>query len=189
MAEAGLICLGAIVKPHGIRGECVADVLLEDKDILGQAGEVYVLGAGEWRSWREGRLGHLPPPRAILALREHKGRLLLLLRGVEDRDAAEALRGLRLCLPESALPPLDEDEVYCHQLVGCHVLLRDGTELGVLRDVDTPTEEQEIWTIETDAGEEVLFPAHPETVLEIDIEARTVRIAPPEGLLEIYLQG
>lgn len=186
MDTPGLICLGRIARPHGIRGECVADVQLEDPGVLRKGCELYLLPPDKW----PGAAGCPAPgvkPHTLLAVREHKGRLLISLQDVADRDAAEALRGRLICVPEEALPPPADDEIYCYQLVGCKVFLPDGAELGEIVEVAAPTEEQEIWTIVTAQGKEALFPAHPETVVNIDIQARHVHIAPPEGLLEIYL--
>jgi len=186
MAGASLICLGRIARPHGIKGECAADLQLEDAGILAKGQGLYLFNERRWAECR-GRPDVLPEPHVLRGLREHKGRLLLTLEGTQDRDAAEALRGLLVCLPEEALPPPGEGEIYCYQLVGCSVFLPDGSRLGELVDVLTPTEEQEIWVVTTAQGREVLVPAHEETVVDVDIEARQVRIAPPEGLLEIYL--
>lgn len=187
MAADGLICLGSIARPHGIRGECVADLLLEDSDILHKTSGIYLLVPGLCQPGEVCRQTPLPQPKKLAAFREHKGRLLLHFQDVQDRNAAETLRGLLVCIKEQELPLPENDDVFCFQLVGCRVLLPDGQELGSITEVITPTEEQEIWSISTADGREVLFPAHPETVGEIDIQAQQVRIAPPEGLLELYL--
>ncbi len=189
MADEELICLGTVVKPHGIRGEVVAELLLEDPGFLVDVHTLFLLSPSQGRQKQHDMLARTPEVIQVRSLREHKGRLLLHLQGIDTRDAAETLRGYSIWAPEQALPELDADAVYCHQLVGCRVFLENGDFLGVVREVLTPSEEQEIWSIETPQGAEVLFPAHPETVIDIDIDAQQVRIAPPEGLLEIYLRG
>jgi 16S rRNA processing protein RimM len=45
---------------------------------------------------------------------------------------------------------------------------------------------QEMWTIRTQKGSEVLFPAREELVPELDLRAREAVIDPPPGLLEVY---
>lgn len=187
MAADGLICLGSIARPHGIRGECVADLLLEDLEVLKQASGLYLLSPGLCRPGEICRQAPLPQHHELVAVREHKGRLLMTFADIQDRNAAESMRGVLVCIKESELPQPDDDEVFCYQLVGCRVLLPDSALLGHISEVLAPSEEQEIWSIRTPAGHEVLFPVHPETVADIDIEAQQVRIAPPEGLLELYL--
>src|SRR6476619_2674093 len=67
------------------------------------------------------------------------GGLVLRFEGVEDRDAAEALRGTALSVPAEALPEVDDpDEFYDHQLVGLAVRHADGRALGEVIDVWHP---------------------------------------------------
>ena len=70
-------------------------------------------------------------------------------------------------------------------------MAEDGDEiyLGLIEDILTPQPEQEVWVIRTDGGQEVLFPAHEETVDEVDLDQGRAVILPPPGLLEIYLQA
>jgi len=60
--------------------------------------------------------------------------------------------------------------------------------MGVVADIMLPGG-QEVWTIATDDGREVLFPVVEEFLVAVDPEARTVTIAPPPGLLELYLES
>jgi 16S rRNA processing protein RimM len=62
-----------------------------------------------------------------------KGVLLARLSGVEDRDQAEALRGLRLYLPRAVLPQTELEEYYHADLIGLEAVLGDGTPVGRVR--------------------------------------------------------
>ena len=102
-------------------------------------------------------------------------------------DSLELLRGQTLLIPESALPELDEDEVYLHDMLGLSVVLdATGQKLGVLDHVHFHGE-QELWSILTQEGKEILLPAVPEFVADIDLDTEIIRITPPEGLLELYM--
>src|SRR2546421_9975939 len=59
-----------------------------------------------------------------------KGVVIACLSGVEDRDQAEALRGLRLHLPRAALPQTEPEEYYHADLIGLEAVLGDGTPVG-----------------------------------------------------------
>jgi 16S rRNA processing protein RimM len=125
-----------------------------------------------------------------MASRSHSGALLLTLSGVDDRDAAESLRGLLLRIPENELPALPPGEFYRRQLIGCRILAPDTPHpvLGVLDDIlDLPG--QEIWRILHESGQEILFPANPHTVAAIDLENAAITVTPPPGLVEVYLPG
>ncbi len=181
MAQDTYLPIGVLHRAHGIKGELSATLDAESADFLDHVARLYV-GPGEDT-----------PATALRAVsvrswRWHNDRLLIAFKGLEDRTQAEALRGLTLFIRRQDLPPPDEDEVYLHDLVGATALLEDGATLGVIRDFLLPPG-QEIWVIETPDGREVLIPAHDETVLEIDLEARVVRLAPPPGLLDIYLSA
>ena len=65
-----------------------------------------------------------------------KGGLLAAVAGVEDRDAAEAMRGVKLYVPREALPATDDDEEYYYaDLVGLRVETADGAVLGRVKAV------------------------------------------------------
>jgi 16S rRNA processing protein RimM len=134
--------------------------------------------------------GSPPAAHGVERTRVGRGGLFLTLRGVDSRDKAEALRRHRVLIPRSLLPPPAPGEVYLFSLPGLRVLVRDeeGAEadIGRIASADTPAG-QEIWTILTPEGKEILFPAAPDFVLDIDPEAGLVRIAPPPGLLALYL--
>lgn len=188
-----LVVLGRLGRPHGIRGEIRADYyaespLLLEKPLLLRAGRA------------------APRPARVTSWRYWQGRLVLKLDGVDDRSAAELLRGQELLIKGEQLPEPDEDEAYLHDMLGLPVFAREtggetGGEfrpLGVLEHVLFPAG-QEVWSIrayrdgEYDpdlpgqaAGHEILFPAVPEFVDDIDLDAGRVLITPPAGLLDLY---
>ena len=165
--------MGVLVRPHGIRGEIVVDW---------QAISPFSLDAPLWL--QAGR--NEPCPARIVALRQHKGRPLIQLEGVNDRTAAERLRGLKLLVRRDDLPELDDDEAYIEDLLGSQILLEDGTPLGRFADVEQSAA-HDVWVIATPDGKEVLFPAEPSFIVRFDIPGRTITIAPPPGLVELYL--
>jgi len=55
--------------------------------------------------------------------------------GLDDRNAAEALRGARIFLPRSSFPAASKDEYYWVDLIGLKVVNREGVELGLVRDL------------------------------------------------------
>ena len=72
----------------------------------------------------------------VASMREHGGRLLVRLAGVDDRDAADALRGSLFIVDSDDLPPIDEpDDLYDHQLEGLRVRTTTGHDVGVVAEV------------------------------------------------------
>ncbi len=103
--------------------------------------------------------------------------------GVDDRDRAEKLRGLRLYAPRAALPATGEDEFYHADLVGLAALARDGTLLGgviAVHDFGAG----DVLEIAREAGMPVLVPFHRAAVPDVDLAAGRVFIDPPDGLFD-----
>ena len=67
--------------------------------------------------------------------RATKGDLIARAKGVDDRNAAEALRGLKLYVSRDALPEPDEDEYYLADLIGLAAVAPDGAPLGTVKTV------------------------------------------------------
>ena len=170
-----LVAVGVVVKPHGVRGELCVDSEAQSPTLFAEAGRVYL------------RRGKSPAKEyAVAASRPHQDRVLLTLKGVADRDAAEALRGLEICVAAADLPAPGDDDIYLHELEGLTVLAEDGAALGTLEGF-LLVAGQETWVVRHASGREILLPSDPQFVLDIDLEHRTARVAPPEGLLDLYL--
>ena len=117
--------------------------------------------------------------------RQHNGRLLLRLKGVCDRTQAEQLRGKKIFTPKSSLPPPEPDEAYISDLIGASVFLEDGTLLGTFSYLLEGTG-RSVWALSAEDGREILFPAEPPFITELDVEGHRIVVSPPEGLLELY---
>lgn len=119
----------------------------------------------------------------VEGLGAHAGRLRVKFVGVDDRNAAESLRGQMLRVERRAgESPEDPDEFYDTDLIGMRAVLVDGSELGVVSDVlHLPA--QDLLAIEH-GDREVLVPFVAAFVPHVDTDARVVTIDPPPGLLD-----
>lgn len=175
MAASSLVVLGKLMKPHGIKGAIRVEYYAESPELLEKP---LMLRAGRFA----------PRPVRIREWSLWKDQLILTIEGVNDRTQAEQMRGQELLIDASHLPEAEDDEPYLRDLLGLTVKLENGEVVGELEDIDFPAG-QEMWVIrapESEGGYEVLLPAVPEFVLDIDLDAEVVTIAPPEGLLELY---
>ena len=71
----------------------------------------------------------------IREARDHSGTVVATAQEVDDRDAAEALRGARVFVPRSSFPTASADEYYWVDLIGLAVVNREGVELGTVREL------------------------------------------------------
>jgi len=119
-----------------------------------------------------------------LAVRgSNKGALLVHVAGVDDRDAAQALKGLELYVPRDALPEPEEDEFYHADLIGLRVELEDGTVIGSVRAVHDFGAGDVIELDGERPWRAVMLPFDAETVPVVDVAAGRMVVRPPEGLV------
>ena len=114
-----------------------------------------------------------------LGLLEHKvhGKgWVAKLEGIQDRDAAETLKGLEIVVDRSRLPEPGEDHYYWADLEGLEV--RDGAD-ELLGSVDhlLETGSADVMVIVGEAGQRKLVPfVSGTTVTEVDLEAGVIRV-------------
>jgi 16S rRNA processing protein RimM len=173
------LTVGRVVKAHGIGGEVVVEIRTDDPAARFAPGNT--LRAKNSRSGAEGNY-------VVDTVREHGGRLLLRLAGVDDRDSAEALRGSVFVVDSEDLPPIDEpDTYYDHQLEGLRVRTTAGRDVGVVAEV-LHTAAGELLAVRRDSGsgkDEVLVPFVSAIVTSVSLDDRLVEIDPPDGLLDL----
>ena len=165
--------IGEITRAHGLGGELKVAPLTDHPQRFE--------GLRECVLWDE-RLDRREP-RRITRARLQEGAVLVSLAGCESVEAANALVGRYVALPESEALPLPPGQFYPWQLEGCRVVTEDGREVGTVTEVERSAG-QDRWVVRAD-GREHLIPAVPEIVLEVDLTAGRVVIRPPDGLLEL----
>lgn len=168
------VVVGRIVRAHGIHGDVVVEVRTDSADQRFVAGAVLPTDPTS--------VGPLEVRRA----RWHSGRLLVAFEGIADRDAAEALRGVRL---EVAVEPDattgDPDEFFDHQLMGLVAETVDGEQVGTVADV-VHLPGQDLLAVNGPAGQ-VLVPFVTAIVPVVDVSGGRIIVDPPPGLLDATL--
>lgn len=158
-----LVALGAVARPHGVRGELRIHRFNPDSMLLLDRETVWLRQDGREREVRVERA------------RLHGKLVLLTLEGVRGRDAAEALRGAEVCVPREELPPPDEDELYHVDLVGLSAVREDGTAVGTVSDViQYPS--VDCLAVDSDEGRREIPLLEP-YVREVDLDAGRVVLA------------
>ena len=118
----------------------------------------------------------------IEGIRSHSGRMLVRFCGVEDRNAAELLRGLALYVPKSAAGELPPGSWYYWQLTGLQVY-ENGRLLGQITEVLEGAANDNYVLKKTD-GREILIPALKTVIQKVDIAAGVMEVQLPPGLDE-----
>jgi 16S rRNA processing protein RimM len=162
------VCVGVVTGAHGVTGAVrVKSFTALPKD-LGRYGAL-ADESGE-RRWR------------LRVVGEAKGVVIARVLGVADRDRAEALKGLRLYLPRTALPPTGDEEYYHADLIGLRAALGDGTEVGEVRAVHDFGAGDTL-EIARPRGQPVMVPFTRAVVPVVDLPEGRLVLDPPPGLL------
>jgi 16S rRNA processing protein RimM len=141
-----------------------------------------------------GRLSTPPAaPREVelIAHWPHKGGVVLHFAGIDSISAAETLKGLTVAIPRSERAALAGDEVYVGDLIGCSLVDVAGAEpvvVGGIESVDRTSGPVALLVVRGAAGE-VLIPFAKSYLRSIDLQAKRVEMALPEGLVELNLPG
>ncbi|HEV2803022.1 MAG TPA: ribosome maturation factor RimM [Pyrinomonadaceae bacterium] len=170
--EEELIAVARVVKVRGIRGEVAAELLTDFPERFEGLEELVSIDAGGARE--------------TLALEDswlHGGRVILKFAGYETPEAAQALVGRELAVPETDAVELEEDEFYDWQLIDCRVETVEGQEIGRVAEV-LHTGAAPVLVVR-EGKREHLIPLAASICVEIDREAKLIRVDPPEGLIEI----
>jgi 16S rRNA processing protein RimM len=169
MTAPRLVALAEVARPHGLAGELRLKVYNLDSDILLRRPPV-VLRLPD-AAVREVR---------ITAARAVDKAVLVKLAGVDDRDAAEALRGAELCVPRASLPPPEEGEFYACDLEGAEAVLAGEPVGRVLELRSYPT--CDVLVVERPGGTSLEVPLLDAYVGRVDPERGVVELVTIEGL-------
>ena len=168
MSDEARVEIGGVARAHGIRGEVVIITHDPDSSTLGTVERVFVNGV----------------ERKLVGVRDTQRGWLVQIEGVVTRNDAEALKGAKIEVLRSELD-LDDDDVLLSDLIGCKVVLTDGTPWGEVAGIDTGPGQDRL--IIHDNGVERLVPLVDVLVPKIDLDARVVTVDPPEGTPETKL--
>ncbi|MEH6940477.1 ribosome maturation factor RimM [Bacillus sp. JJ722] len=165
--------VGKIVNTHGIRGEVRVISRTDFADERYKVGNVLFLFQNNQEA---------PIELKIASHRKHKNFDLLTFEGYHNVNDVVGFKEGLLKVPESYLTPLDQDEYYFHEIIGCKVQTVAGEELGTIREILTPGA-NDVWIIQAKKGKDILIPYIEDIVKEINIPNKTIIIEPMEGLL------
>jgi len=162
------IIIGRITGAHGIRGEVKLQSFTADPEAIAAYGPL--------RTDRGDTI-------EIERLRPQKQGFIANLKGVKDRNRAEALAGSDLIIDRANLPAPDENEVYVHDLVGLAVFTSDGTQFGKVAGV-VNYGAGDLLDIERPGGANILVPFSDGFVPEVNLAEGRIAIDLPEDYLD-----
>ncbi|MBP2651295.1 MAG: Ribosome maturation factor rimM [Firmicutes bacterium] len=158
--NTNLITIGKIVAPHGVRGD-VRVIALTDFPERFQTMKQVLLDNGQKLD--------------ISGVKYHKQDVLMKFRGLDDRNAVEALKGKLLQVTKEELVDLPEGHYYTFDIIGLAVYDEDGQPLGTITDVIT-TGSNDVYVAEVAGKTPVLIPALKDVVKNIDLPNKRMTV-------------
>jgi len=135
------IALAAVAGAHGVKGELRLKLFSDSVESLSRHEKLHVGGA----------------ERRLLAIRDSGKTAVARFEGVDDRSAAEALRGSLIEIGRSSLPPLEEGEYYHADMIGLPAVARDGKPFGTVAAIENYGA-GDLLEIEDEQGKRSLIP-------------------------------
>jgi 16S rRNA processing protein RimM len=167
--------LGRIVGAHALKGEVRVRILGDGPDNLLSLPGAWLASSLEATDARYIEIDGGGSGRG--------GEVRLTLRGISDRDTALGLRGLLVLGLEADLAPLDEDDFYWHQLIGCEVETQEGEPVGHVKEI-WATGSHDVLVVIRPGGGQVLVPTARQIMTSVDLDTKRIVIDPLPGLLE-----
>jgi 16S rRNA processing protein RimM len=164
-----LVCLGVITAAHGVQGAVRIRSFTEVPDDIVRYGPL--TDETGTRSFDLRLVGTA------------KGVVIARIAGIDDRNQAGALRGLRLHLPRSALPRTEAEEYYHADLIGLEAVLGDGTPVGRVRAIHDFGAGDTL-EVTRPSAPSVMVPFTRAVVPIVEPAAGRLVLDPPPGLLD-----
>lgn len=172
MEFEGYYRLGTIIKTHGIKGNVIVRLDVDNPDRYKKLKAVFLLKDSLLCSYK------------VLSTSFNGELMNVNLEGIPDMNTAETILKQDVFLPMSDLPVLSGNKIYLHEAIGMTVIDSQEGELGVIQKIyDLP--EQPVASVAF-GEKELLFPVLTIFIDQVDRENKILRVTLPEGLVDIY---
>ena len=166
--EPVYLVIGYLRRPHGVSGEIIMDLHTDFPDRI--------------KSGRKVLVGDKHQPLTLDSVRGHANGLLVRLRGIDTPEDAGKFRNQWVYVKASEVPPLPEGQHYKYELIDLNVVDENGSPLGKLVEI-LETGANDVYVVRDDSGREILLPAIPSVILDLDMDQRTMKVHLLEGLV------
>ena len=110
---------------------------------------------------------------AVVEAKVHGTDVLAKLEGVDDRDAAAALKGMLVAVPRAELPRTKKDEYYWTDLIGLSVVNAEGVEFGTVKEL-LETGANDVLVVQGER--ERLIPFICQVILDVDLKGKAIKV-------------
>jgi 16S rRNA processing protein RimM len=170
-----LLQIGRIIGTHGIKGEVTVFPLTDDPRRFSILKDCYLM--------KEDDASKVPA--MAVSAKYSNSRVILRLEGIDDRDAALALKGRIIAVSRENAVKLAPGSYFICDIIGSRMIDDDsGETLGILGDI-LQTGSSDIYVVKRENQKDLLLPAIKEVIKAIDIASMTIRVHLIDGLLDL----
>lgn len=167
--------LGKIVKKYSFKGELLIKLDTDEPELYENLDSMLIDLRGAL------------VPFFVESSQLHKSELLRVkFEDVDTEADADSLIKSNIYLPLSALPELEDDKFYFHEIIGFKVEDKNFGPVGVIKAINDSTA-QSLFEIDRN-GIEILIPMNDQFISKVDKPNKTIFVDTPEGLIDLYLE-
>jgi len=161
------LSVGFLRRPHGLQGEIIMDLHTDFPERMKVGRKLFV--------------GENHQPMTLTNVRPHQSGLLVKFKDVESPDDAGKFRNQWVFIKAKDAPPLPDGQLYQYELIGFKVVDENDNPLGTLAEI-LETGANDVYVVRDDSGKELLLPAIPSVILDLDTGRGLLKVHLLEGL-------
>lgn len=162
--------VGQIVNTFGVKGMLKVKPFTDDANRFEELKKVYIC--------KKEKLEEVE----IEEVKYHKDMVLLKVKGIDDMNEAEKIKGLYLKIDRKNAKKLPKDTYFIADLLGLQVYSDTGELLGKVDDIFR-TGANDVYVIKDEKGKQLLLPGIPDVIKEIDLEKEKIIVHILKGLI------
>ncbi len=166
--EPVYLVVGFLRRAHGLQGEMIMDLHTDFPE--------------RFRSGRKLFVGEEYKVMTVESVRSHAKGMLIKFKGIETPEDTAQFRNQWVYVKASEIPALPEGQIYQHELFGFKVVDENENPLGELVEI-IETGANDVYVVRDESGKEILLPAIPSVILDLDPIRRLMRVHLLEGLI------
>lgn len=163
--------VGVITSTHGIKGEVKVFPTTDDNNRFKKLKHV-ILDTGKETIDLE-----------VEGVKFFKNQVILKFKGIDNINDIEKYKGMDLLVTRENAVKLQKDEYFVYDIIGSKVITNEDTELGELTEV-LATGANDVYVVTTKDGKEILIPSIKECILDVNVEAKLIRVHLLDGLMD-----
>ena len=163
------LSVGFLRRPHGLVGEIIMDLHTDFPERMKKGRKIFI--------------GDDYKPMTFENVRPHAKGLLVKFKSVDTSEDAGLFRNQWVFIKAKDAPPLPDGQIYQHELIGFHVVEDNNNPLGQLVDI-IETGANDVYVVRDESGKEILLPAIPLVILDVETGSRIMRVHLLDGLVD-----